>query len=71
MKRLKDKTHRVCTITIEQVRKVYKEGFTTSFEHDRFLVHIKTIDGGIGFSSARACQMWAKIIQEAKALANP
>jgi len=65
MVRLKNKTHTVCVITIQQERAAYKENRGTTFIHDKFLVDIKNGNNHTSFCTVRPCQMWAKIIQEA------
>ena len=69
MKRLKDQTHEVVTITISQVREVYKNGATTKYKHKQFMVDVNQGHGRrTMFSSVHPCQMWAHIIQEAYVL---
>ena len=68
MKRLKDQEHTVAKITIKQVRKVIKTELGHDFEHIAFDVDINRGGSHTMFRCSRACQMWARIMQETYAL---
>lgn len=69
MKRLKNQTHKVVTITIHQEREVYKDKGTTEYKHKTF--HVDINQGGgrrTQFCVTRPCSLWARVMQESYVL---
>ena len=62
--RLKDRTHTVAKIKIEQVREVYKVDSGQEYKHKTYMVDIDHGHTRVQFSVRNPVQLWSQIMSE-------